>query len=106
MVDSETKPLEIRLFIVEFKRAMFVCILLLISIGLGIIVRSYYPQTAPLGFNELQETLPPFFFVLHIITQITSFLGIFLAGYFIAAYRSERKTRRSNITNNESELTS
>ncbi len=97
MMDSETNILEIRLFIVEFKRAMLICILLLISIGLGIIVRSYYPQTAPLSFNELQDTLPPFFFALHITAQITSILMIFLAGYFIAAYRIERKTRKCQM---------
>ncbi|MHA2203551.1 MAG: hypothetical protein ACW991_07660 [Candidatus Hodarchaeales archaeon] len=100
MVDSETNIPEIRLFIVEFKRAMLICILLLISISLGIIVRSYYPQTAPLSFNELQETLPPLFFVLHFTAQITSFLVIFFAGYFIAAYRIERKTRKYHIQTN------
>lgn len=102
MMDSETNTPQIGLFIVEFKRAMLICLLLLISIGMEIIVQSNYPQTSPPGFNELQKTLPPFFFILHITAQIASFLMIFLAGYFIAAFRIERKTGRCQILENTS----
>ncbi|MFX0171425.1 MAG: hypothetical protein ACFE9L_05850 [Candidatus Hodarchaeota archaeon] len=102
MVDYKLKALQTRLFIVEFKRVMLIGFLFLLSIGLGTVVRSYYPETSPLSYYELQKLLPPIFFIIHITAQIASFLLIFLAGYFIAAYRIEWRTRRCQILENTS----
>lgn len=105
MEDSEVNISQIRLFFFEFKRVMLICFLFLLSFGGGIIVSSFYPQISPLSLYELQEILPPFFFILHITSQIALFLLIFFAGYFIAEYRIELRTRRCQIIENRSKST-
>ncbi|MFX0015505.1 MAG: hypothetical protein ACFFB2_19845 [Promethearchaeota archaeon] len=97
MIDSKENIRQVGICIVDFKPAMLICSLLLISIGMGVIVRSFYPQTMPLNYSELLDILPPIFFFMHITSQILSFITIFLAGYFIASYRNGRKLKRCQL---------